>query len=92
MTSVAEKLSSEDRSQILERYVITATHSGWRVVSQTSTQAQLVKGKPTNHLLHLILSLVTLGLWVPVWIGVAIFAGQKQRFCSVDEYGRVTTS
>lgn len=28
--------------------------------------------KKTNHLLHLILTLVTVGLWLPVWIIVAI--------------------
>jgi len=26
----------------------------------------------TNHVLHLILSLVTLGVWVPVWLLVAV--------------------
>lgn len=26
----------------------------------------------TNHILHLILSLLTVGLWVPVWILIAI--------------------
>lgn len=28
--------------------------------------------KPCNHVLHLILTLITLGLWAPVWIVVAI--------------------
>lgn len=28
--------------------------------------------KQTNHLLHFILTLITLGLWLPVWIIVAI--------------------
>jgi hypothetical protein len=28
--------------------------------------------KQTNHLLHFILTLVTVGLWLPVWIIVAI--------------------
>lgn len=28
--------------------------------------------KPCNHALHLILTLITLGLWAPVWIVVAI--------------------
>jgi hypothetical protein len=26
----------------------------------------------TNHVLHLIISIVTVGLWIPVWIIVAI--------------------
>jgi len=27
---------------------------------------------PMNHTFHLLMSLVTLGLWVPVWAGIAI--------------------
>jgi len=26
----------------------------------------------TNHILHLLLSLITVGLWVPVWVLVAV--------------------
>jgi len=28
--------------------------------------------KQTNHIFHLLMSLITLGLWIPVWIIVAI--------------------
>lgn len=28
--------------------------------------------KPTNHVFHLIMTLVTCGLWAPVWIVVAL--------------------
>ena len=91
-TITSEKATSEERQAALEHYVADAGRHGWRVQSQTANQAQLLKGKPTNHLLHLILSLVTLGLWLLVWIGVVIFAGQKQRLVTVDEYGRVHTS
>lgn len=52
---------------------------GWRVESRTETQAIVVKGHRPNHILHLILSIVTLGIWIPVWIGVAIFAGEKRK-------------
>lgn len=35
-------------------------------------QTQLVPAR-TNHLLHLLLSLFTLGFWVPVWFIVALY-------------------
>lgn len=35
----------------------------------------------TSHVLHLILSLITVGLWVPVWILVAI-SNSTQGQCS----------
>jgi len=28
-----------------------------------------------NHVLHLLLSLVTFGLWLPIWILIAFFSG-----------------
>ena len=85
-------MTLEERSEILANSVQRAARKGWRVVSQTQTQAQLVKGKPTNHLLHLILCFVTLGIWIPVWIGVALFTGQKEVFVTVLEDGTVVGS
>lgn len=35
----------------------------------------LVRRKGTNHLLHLLLSLLTAGLWIIVWILCAIKVG-----------------
>lgn len=32
----------------------------------------LSKKKRTSHVLHLILSIVTAGLWIPVWVIVAL--------------------
>lgn len=91
-TTAPEKVTTEERTAILERYVFDQGRLGWRVQSQTGTTAQLLKGKPTNHVLHLILSLVTVGVWLVVWALVTIFAGEKQRVVTVDEYGRIHTS
>ncbi len=35
--------------------------------------------KKTNHVLHVILSVLTLGLWIPVWIGVAIVNSMRKE-------------
>ena len=85
-------VSQEDRTAALERYVAQAGRQGWRVQSMSANQAQLLKGKPTNHILHLILSIITLGLWLIVWLGVVIFAGQKERLVTVDQLGNVHAS
>ena len=66
---------------------------GYRVESQTDYQAILVRGRRPNHLLHLILSIVTLGLWaIFVWLPVAVFGGEKRRVVTVDAYGNVATT
>jgi hypothetical protein len=88
----AQPRSLEERAEILARAVNAEVSRGWRVVSQTQTQAQLVKGKPTNHILHLILTIITVGLWAIVWILMAIFGGEKHRFVAVNEYGNVSAS
>lgn len=41
-------------------------------MNQVKAMQLLSKKKKTSHVLHLILSLVTVGLWIPVWIIVCI--------------------
>lgn len=41
-------------------------------MSQIKAMQLLSKKKKTSHVLHLILSLITVGFWVPVWIIVCI--------------------
>lgn len=90
MTVTEATASLEQRGEILARAVNLYVSKGWRVVSQTQTSAQLVKGHRTNHLLHLILTLITLGVWAIVWLLVAAFGGEQQQFISVNEQGAVT--
>lgn len=84
------KLTLEERQAILERTVAKEASHGWRIQSQSSTQASLVKGKPTSHLLHLILTIITLGAWLIVWILLVIFGGQKTKVITVDDRGNAS--
>ena len=63
-----------------------------RVESQTDFYAVIVKGKQINHVLHLLLTLFTIGIWVIVWIIMAASGGETRYMISVDEYGNVSTS
>jgi len=53
--------------------------AGYRIEIQTAEATQLVKGRPVNHVLHLLLSVFTAGLWLPVWVLVAIHDGEKRQ-------------
>jgi hypothetical protein len=66
--------------------------SGWRVEAQADSYAVVVFGNRPNHILHLILTLVTFGLWVIVWILVAVTSGEKRRTLQIDGYGNVITT
>jgi hypothetical protein len=86
-----EKKTSEERKQILARSMATQLGRGnFRVETQSDFNAVLVEGKPVNHVLHLILSLVTL-VWFIVWAVVASNGGEKRYMLQVDESGNVTT-
>jgi hypothetical protein len=81
--------SLEERKELLARTIAHQVVTGARVESQSDFQAVLVRGKPVNHVLHLILTLVTFTLWGWVWIALAIFGGEKRSMITVDEYGNV---
>jgi hypothetical protein len=82
--------SADERKQLLARTIQSQIAGGARIESQSDFQAVVVKGKRVNHLLHLILTLVTLFAWGLVWIGLAIFGGEKRSIVAVDEYGNVS--
>ena len=87
-TTVAMK-SPEERKELLARAVANQVRQGWRVESQTDYQSVLVTGSKPNHILHLILTLLTLGIWIIVWILVSLFGGETRRTLTVHPDGRV---
>lgn len=84
-----EPMPPDRRRQQLAQLVSQEVARGSRVESQTDFQAVLVKGKPVNHVLHVILSVVTCGFWLLVWPVVAVFGGEKRKVIAVDDYGHV---
>jgi hypothetical protein len=79
----------EQRYAVLMQKVHAEIGHGARVQSQDWTSAVLVYGKPVNHVLHAILTVFLLGLWLFVWIPVAILGGERREQVIVDEWGRV---
>lgn len=73
----------------LDRVVADRIAAGWRVESLTPSIAVLVKGKRPNHILHLILTLLTFGLWILVWINVASWGGERRTTLRLHEDGRL---
>lgn len=58
--------------------IASFTQQGYRVESQADGITTMVTGKRPNHALHLILSIITLGLWIPVWICITLFGGERR--------------
>lgn len=51
------------------------------VFCKTCNGKRLGHASAPNHVLHLLLTLVTFGLWLPIWILAALFTGGRY-FCS----------
>jgi hypothetical protein len=85
-----ERKSSDERKARLAQTIGGQVAGGARVESQSDYQAVLVRGKPINHTLHLILTLVTCLIWGLVWIVLAITGGEKRSIASVDDFGNVS--
>jgi hypothetical protein len=85
------KKSSDQRKELLGRAIAAQLAQGSRrVETQSDFSAVVVVGKPVNHVLHLILTLVTFFMWGLVWILMAITGGEKREMISVDEYGNTS--
>jgi hypothetical protein len=82
--------SDTERKSLLEKQVISYVSRGWRLDTQTDFAAVLSSGKRLNHILHLILSLVTFGFWIIFWIVMGLFNKIAITTVSVDKFGNIS--
>ena len=80
-------ISEEQRTKIFEEKIMMYQANGKRLESQIGFQAVLVTEKKPNHLLHLLLTLVTGGLWALIWIYLALTSKDLREILQVDEFG-----
>jgi hypothetical protein len=83
--------SLEERRGILSRAIQTQVTPTMRVESRTDDQVVLVFGEKTNHLLHFLIGIFTLGLWWIVWLVIALTNRESHRLITVSELGVVAT-
>ena len=79
-----------NRAQTLETEVEHYVARGWRLRAKNPADAELVKGQPISHGLHIFFSIATVGLWLLVYIPLLIFGGEKHKYLRVDEKGMVS--
>jgi hypothetical protein len=85
-------VSRLERTRTLDAEIRYAESRGWRLREKTPADAHLVKGDPVAHWVHLFFTIATAGLWLLVWIPLAVLGGEKHRYLTVGEDGRVTSS
>lgn len=85
------KKTADQRKEIVARAIsMQLARGGARVESQSDFSAVIVHGKPVNHILHLILTVITLGFWVLVWVPLVIFTEEKRDMVIVLEFGNTS--
>jgi len=86
MSDVDARTRSERLQTAVADYVAT---SKGRVAYQADDRVVVITGRPVHHLLHLLLTLVTGGLWIVGWIIASATGGETSHILSVDEDGAV---
>jgi hypothetical protein len=84
--------TQDERKALLDAALARLGAQGWRIENRSDFQATIAKGHRPNHILHLILSIVTAGLWLIVWLLIVIFGGEKRKLVTVDPYGNIAES
>ncbi|MCY3854967.1 MAG: hypothetical protein OXF78_01555 [Rhodospirillales bacterium] len=68
----------------LEVEVTRLTSGGWRIEERNEGSVTLTRGQKVNHVLHLLLFIVTLGVWGIVWACLITFGGKRTIRLHVD--------
>lgn len=58
---------------------------------QACNQQRKVEREKINHILHLLLSILTAGLWLIIWLGVSVrFGGWRCESCGSTKVKKVS--
>jgi hypothetical protein len=87
--SLPSRKSEEARRAAMAQAIQNEVVQGGRIESQSDFQAVFVFGKPVNHILHLLLTVLTCGIWGLVWLGLIIWGGEERIMVQIDDYGNV---
>lgn len=88
--TAANTTSTPGPHDLLEQRAAQLVAQGCRIEIKTPNQTVLVSGHRVNHILHLILTLLTLGLWAIVWIVMGLAGGEKRYVLTIDSAGNFT--
>lgn len=91
-----EQISAQQRSAILSGQISTHISQGFKLVDKNESNFSAIlhrDAENTNHVLHLLLTLITCFFWVLIWGGrAASKKSAKTVNIFVDEYGKIILS
>ncbi len=90
-TSKVEKsltvLTDSQRKQLAENRIAQYLKGGWTVERVGDFQFVVTYVNRVNHVVHAILSLLTAGFWLLVWLFLALTRKTTRMTVRVNEYG-----
>lgn len=90
MTYDGGGLPEPTRDSVLEAGIAKyVAERGGRVAYRGTDRTVVVTGRPVNHILHLLLTIVTGGLWLIAWVLIAATGGEKTTTLTVAPDGRL---
>ncbi len=81
-----------ERRTALDARVARELSDGGTLESQSGFTAVVVKGRRVNHVLHAILSLLTAGIWLIVWLLLVLTNKRQRVVLLVNEDGGIETT
>ncbi len=82
-------LPPEQLKAILGSAVMRHVSLGWRIVTQYPGQTVMRRSNEVNHLAHSLATVFTCGLWLPVYVVLAVTSEEQRIALAVDPYGVV---
>jgi hypothetical protein len=86
---VPGRLPVDQRAAIMEQTLRDLTFRGYRIETVDGPRAIISMGEPVNHVLHVLLTVFTCGLWLPIWLLLIALGGMKRRHIHIDDYGNL---
>jgi hypothetical protein len=86
---VPGRLPVDHRAAIMQQALRDLTFRGYRIETVDGPRAIISMGEPVNHVLHVLLTVFTCGLWLPIWLLLIALGGVKRRHIHIDEYGNL---
>ncbi|MFE3544445.1 hypothetical protein ACFXK0_15900 [Nocardia sp. NPDC059177] len=80
----------DDYRNKLDTAIANEVGAGARLEYRGEVNAVVILGNKPNHILHLILSIVSCGLWLPMWALVAWLNYEERVMLAVDESGQLS--
>ena len=77
------------RERLLGQVVDDLTLQGCDVKLKSRFRVVVARRRPVSHVLHLILTVLTAGLWVPIWLIMAIARKDERTAYDVVRHGHV---